>query len=267
MPNKSGQENPVTPKSERKGRLHDSLLPLTQNLPLPEQTTASPTVSGSSAKQPEMPDEELTRWIGRIVLKWSAAAWDYAVGKWRPIVLGLVGATGLTTAVATIPPSQVRDMDGYVPVLKPQRECTAQLSRVSTAKEIDDFLADPKNYGSLEKDVWEISVNASGEFKGTQWLRNRGNSPMRVSGYMANGDWIDGAIRGSKGHGTYHLEARNNEETYRGTLTALDCSLPQDTVIVCPYTLVPKDTPEAEVGLAGRVCRRYYGAEIKADNQ
>lgn len=268
MPNKTGRVDAVPSKTERKGRSHDSILPLVgQRSPLLEAATASPTTPGISTKSPETSDSELALWIGRRVLEGIGAARDFAIAKWKPLALGIVGASGLTTGIAMMAPNQVREMDGYVPVLKPQRECTAPLSRTSTAKEIDDFLADPKNYNGIEKDVWEISVNAAGEFKGTQWLQNRGNAPMRVTGYIAKGDWIDGAIRGVKGHGEYHLEARNAEEIYRGTLTSLECSLPTDVVIVCPYSLMPKDTPEAEVGLAGRVCRRYYGAETKADAQ
>ncbi|MET4356407.1 hypothetical protein ABIC08_006370 [Bradyrhizobium sp. RT9b] len=259
--NRTGQAN-ASSKAAGKGHAHDDVLSLNGGAP-PRQ--ALPTTDSSPAKHPEAANEELARWIGQKVLDGIADGSAILKRNWKSVALALVSATGLSTAVATLPLSQVREMDGYAPGLKPQRDCKAPLSRTSTSKEIDDFLADPSNYGNPQKDVWEISVSASGAFTGTQWFRKRGESPMRVTGYIANGDWIDGAIRGVKGHGAYHLEARNNEEIYRGTFTALECSLPQDTMIVCPYSLVPKDTPEAEAGLAGRVCRRYYGTETKVD--
>ena len=261
MSTKTGQANASSSKTQRKGHPHDGLLPLNADTSCQnEETTASPTMPGLSAKQPDDANKELALWIGRKVLEALVAGKDYLISKWKPIALSLFSVTGISTAVFTMPLNEVREMDGWVPTIKPARECKAPLSTVSTVKEIDSFLADPQNYGALQKDVWEISVNSSGEFKGVQWLRKRGNAPMRVSGYIAKGDWVDGAIRGVKGHGSYHLEARNNEETYRGTLTALDCSLPQDMVIVCPYVLTPKDTLESDVGLTGQVCRRYVSS-------
>lgn len=259
--NRTGQTN-ASSKAAGKGHAHDDVLSLNGEVS-PQQ--ASPTTDLPPAKHSEASNAELERWVGKTVLAGIAAAPEILKRNWKSVALALLSATGLSTAVATLPLNQVREMDGYSPGLKPQRDCKAPLSRTSTTKEIDDFLADPNNYGNPQKDVWEFSTSASGFLTGTQWFRKKGESPMRVTGYIASGDWIEGAIRGVKGHGAYHLEARNNEETYKGTFTALECSLPVDTMIVCPYSLVPKDTPEAEAGMAGRVCRRYYGTEAKVD--
>lgn len=264
MPNKTGRVTASSSKTERKGHANGSLLSVNDVSRTSEEKNTSATIDESSPKQPNEAEQKIALWIGKKVLDAADAARIYAIGKWKPILLSLFGATGISTAVFTMPLHEVRQMDGWVPTIKPARECKAPLTTTSSFKEIDAFLADPQNYGDLQKDVWEISVNFGGDFTGVQWLRERGNAPMRVTGYLAKGDWIDGAIRGVKGHGSYHLEARNNEETYRGTLTALDCALPQDMVIVCPYVLVPKGTRESEVGLAGRVCRRYVSSTDSA---
>ena len=265
MSTKNGQA--VVP-STKKGKSHERLLQMNSDASsLDAEKSTSPAISSSPATQVSEPEkDDVERLIGRKVIDAAKMAKDYLIQKWKPAALGLLGM-GIVgvPVVLPMPMNEVREMHGWAPPLKPLRDCKKPLTSQSSIKEIDEFLANPENYGGLQKDVWEITVGQNGEFKGVQWLRTKGNAPMKVTGYLAKGDWIDGAIRGIKGHGSYHLEARNNEEIYRGTLTALECALPQDMVIVCPYVLTPTDTLESEVGLAGAVCRRYVSsAELKS---
>jgi hypothetical protein len=260
MSTKTGRVTASSSHTERKGPSHeDRVLPLNHDASSQNEATAttSSAISASPAEQPDAPSGAAERIVVQIAINGFRAAKDYLFKNWRPIAISLVGATGIGATV--LPMNGVHEMEGRVPAIKPMRECKAPLKTTPTVEEIDKFLANPENY-DLQKDIWEYSVNSHGEFAGTRWLQTRGNAPMKVTGYLAKGDWVDGAIRGEKGHGVYHLEARNNEEIYRGTFTALDCSLPQDMMIVCPYALFPKDVPEREVGMAGMVCRRYVSS-------
>jgi hypothetical protein len=197
--------------------------------------------------------------LGNKILAFGNGVLSAAMSSWKPLVISLFGLSSVGAVfVPGILMGDHREMVGYTLQLTPQRDCKVPLPKQASTKEIDDYLADPQNYTKAEKDIWDIYVDTkNGSFSGVQSLETRGNSPVRVTGFIADGDWLVGSLRGQKGRGAYYLNARNNENIFRGKATALDCSLPQDVVLVCPYVLAKPDIRELEIGLTGQVCRRF----------
>ena len=184
----------------------------------------------------------------------------------REVAFGAVGAFGIATG--SVAPdawngisgnTYTRDYVGYTLALKPQRDCKDRLPTRPTATEIDSHLRDPASYAPNERDLWHLAFDKKREnIDGTQWLDTVGNFPMKVAGFFNDHDWMAGSLKSAKGRASFFLEARNNEDIYRGYMVALDCTMPVDVVLVCPYVLGPSDkVRDSDSFLQGRICRRW----------
>jgi hypothetical protein len=263
MSKKSNVSSEGSAAPANKNRESEHVLPLKPEVKADEFTPAQSATTPSATSPEAKPADPLATFLAAIIAPRLADAWRWvsaAVSKkaWAAVI-GAVSTVGLASGYAVLGnTAEVRDYVGYTPALKPQRECSKPLPNPPSMKEIDEHLRDPSNYTN-ETHMWRFTFDRQTEaFSGSQGLGTLTNQPIRVSGHLIDRDWIGGSIRGKKGRGTFNLNARDNEDIYRGYMIALDCSLPIDVVLVCPYVLGPAEKiTVSDPFLQGKYCRRW----------
>lgn len=249
---------------------------------IPAQSETTPSAATPEAKQETTPEaaapeskptDALATFLAGIIAPRLTGAWKWlstTISKkvWAATI-GAIGTVSLASGYAVSgsevwskfgSTTEVRDYVGYTPVLKPQRECSAPLPNAPSMTEIDAHLRNPTNYKDTnEKHIWRFTLDRHTEaVSGIQGLGTLTEQPIRVSGHLVDRDWIGGSVRGKKGRGTFYVNSRNNEDIYRGHMIALDCSLPVDVVLVCPYILGPADKiSDLDPFVKGKFCRRW----------